>query len=227
MAWLGKVGCPDGFATFLPRKKGRQLLRAEPGRTKALAHRRGRMLAIGLLPLLLGACATPNPYLLPGQSSVRDGVYANHTHRLALSFENPKGWEFLTTPGQLSELNAGFMFFAMNASRVMFLGLVVEDAGVEMANEDYQTAHKIQLDPGIRETMDELSLGEITVNGDQALVWKYTVNPKDDGDRFRYHFTLAYFSRGTQNAVLLIWTQEDFYERRQAEIDAIVRTFDW
>ena len=72
-----------------------------------------------------------------------------------------------------------------------------------------------------------LSLEEVDVNGNRALVWKFDTTLEVDGEPTRFSYTFAYFRRGTQNATLSIWTLKDFYERRHDEIDGIVGSFDW
>jgi len=104
---------------------------------------------------------------------------------------------------------------------------VIEDGGVEMEIEDFQIASKLNLDPEVRETIEELSLDEVDVNGNRGLHWEYIATLEVDGRPIRWHFTTTYFRRGTQNLTLSVWTAEEFYERRQAEIDGIVWSFDW
>jgi hypothetical protein len=201
-------------------------MNAHPRSWKASALWLRLLLAWRVLPLLLvGACAT-SPFLPPGESSIRDGVYVNDTYGLTLRFEDPTGWEWLTEEERLREVSPTVMFGAMNLQRFLFVQLMVEDSGVEVANEVYQPIYRHFVESSGREIV-ERSLDEVDVNGHQALVWRYMGIDSLGEVTTQAEYAVAFFQRDTQNATLEIWCLSTMREVRQTEIDGIVESFDW
>jgi hypothetical protein len=96
---------------------------------------------------------------------------------------------------------------------------MLDDGGIPMSNEDYQTVIKSNLDPDVREALEQLTLQPVHINGNEALLWIYRFDGAVHAD--------AFFSRGSQNFWLKIMTSEDSYERRQEEIFGIIRSFEF
>jgi hypothetical protein len=170
--------------------------------------------------LLLGGCATTQLVQHPGESSVTGGFYSNQTYALTLHFRNLQGWEFLTEAASIEHLELPLAIFAArNHSRLLHLVLMLEDGGIPMSNEDYQTVVKSNLDSGVREALEQLTLQPGQINGNEAVIWIYKFDDLVHAD--------AFFSRGSQNFWLKIVTSEDSYERRKEEILDIIRSFDF
>jgi hypothetical protein len=148
------------------------------------------------------------------------GVYANQTYALTLHFRNLQGWEFFTEAPSIEEFEVPLAIFAaQNHSRLLHVVMMLEDGGIPMSNEDYQTVVKSNLDPDVREALEQLTLQPDRINGNEVVIWVYRL----DG----YVHSDAFFSRGSQNFWLKIVTSEDSYERRQEEILGIIRSFDF
>jgi hypothetical protein len=174
---------------------------------------------IGLV-LLLGGCATPQLVQHPGKSSFMGGVYSNQTYALTLHFQNLQGWQFFTEVSSIDLLELPLAIFAaQNHSRILQLVLMLEDGGIPMSNEDYQTVVKANLDPEVREGLEQLTLQPDRINGNEAVLWIYSFDGLVHSD--------AFFDRGSQNFWLKIVTSEDAYQRRREEILDIIRSFDF
>lgn len=181
---------------------------------------RKNSLLVACLVLFLGGCATTQLIQHPGESSVMGGVYSNQTYALTLHFRNLQGWQFFTDASSIEQLELPLAIFAaQNHSRLLHLIVMLEDGGIPMSNEDYQTVVKSNFGPDVREALEQLTLQPAHINGSEALIWIY----RFDGD---VHSD-AFFSRGSQNFWLKIVTSEDSYERRQEEILGIIRSFDF
>jgi hypothetical protein len=175
---------------------------------------------IATLVLCLGGCATKQLVQHPGESSVMGGVYSNQTYAITLHFRNLQGWEFLTEDYSIVQLELPLAIFAaQNHSRLLHLVVMLEDGGIPMSNEDYQTVVKSNLDPDVREALEQLTLQPDRINGNEAVIWVYRFDGLVHSD--------AFFSRGSQNFWLKIMTSEDSYERRREEILGIIRSFDF
>jgi hypothetical protein len=156
----------------------------------------------------------------PGESSVTGGVYSNQTYALTLHFRNLQGWQFFTEASSIEYLELPLAIFAaQNHSRLLHLVLMLEDGGIPMSNEDYQTVVKSNLVPDVREALEQLTLQPSHINGNEAVIWIYRFDGHVHAD--------AFFSKGSQNFWLKIVTSEDSYERRQEEILGIIRSFDF
>lgn len=175
---------------------------------------------VATFALILGGCAATQLAQHPGQSSVIGGIYSNHTYSLTLHFREPQGWHFFTEAASIAQLEVPLAIFcADNNSRLLQVLLLLEDGGIPMSNEDYQTLVKSNLDPDVREALEQRTLQSARVNGNDAVIWIYRI----DG----HVHTDAFFSRGSQNFWLKIVTSKEAYERREEEILGILRSFDF
>jgi hypothetical protein len=148
------------------------------------------------------------------------GVYSNQTYALTLHFPNLQGWQFFTEASSIEPLELPLAIFAaQNHSRRLHLVLMLEDGGIPMSNEDYQTVVKSNLGPDVREALEQLTLQPDRINGNEAVIWIYRYDGHVHAD--------AFFSRASENFWLKIVTSEDSYERRQEEILGIIRSFDF
>jgi hypothetical protein len=181
---------------------------------------RRNSLLLATLVLFLGGCATTQLVQHPGESALMGGVYSNQTYALTLHFRNLQGWQFFTEASSIELLELPLAIFAaQNHSRLLQLVLMLEDGGIPMSNEDYQTVVKSNLGPDVREALEQLALQPDHINGNEAVIWIYRFDGLVHSD--------AFFGRGSQNFWLKIVTSEDSYERRQEEILGIIRSFDF
>jgi hypothetical protein len=177
-------------------------------------------LLVAILVLFLGGCATTQLAQQPGESSLMGGVYSNQTYELTLRFRDLQGWQFFIDAASIEYLELPLAIFAaQNHSRLLHLALMLEDGGIPMSNEDYQTVVKLNLEPHVREALEQLTLQPDRINGNEAVIWIYRVDGHVHSD--------AFFNRGSQNFWLKIVTSEDSYERRREEILGIIRSFDF
>ena len=208
-------------AACRPIRQAPPTARAEgrPPSTEVTFMRRNSVL-IAAFALFLGGCATTQLLQHPGESSLVGGLYSNQTYALTLHFRNLQGWQFFTESSSIGQLELPLAIFAaQNHSRLLHLVLMLEDGGIPMSNEDYQTVVKANLDPDVREAIEQLTLQPGHINGNEAVIWIYRFDGHVHSD--------AFFSRGSQNFWLKILTSEDSYERRQEEILGIIRSFDF
>jgi hypothetical protein len=174
---------------------------------------------VALSALLLGACATSGLRSSPGVSTIRGGVYSNETYQIKLRFANVSGWHFFATEETIQSCpSPESVFCASNPSRLLNVMLTLEDGGFEMSNADYQTATRKQLVASWGDKVQGDSAQQVRVNGQDAIVWTYTL----EGDTV----VQAFLSRGTQNFRLIFITPQDAFERRRPEIHAIIRSFE-
>jgi hypothetical protein len=177
-------------------------------------------LLVAVFVLFLGGCTTTQLVQQPGESSLIGGVYSNQTYALTLHFRNLQGWQFFTEASSIGELELPLAIFAaQNHSRLLHVVMMLEDGGIPMSNEDYQTVVKANLDTDVREALEQLTLQPDRINGNEAVIWVYRFDGHVHSD--------AFFNRGSQNFWLKIVTSEDSYERRQEEILGIIRSFDF
>jgi len=178
-----------------------------------------RMLRLSLVLAVFVGCAGTPARITPGVSDLTGKTYVNRTYDLQLEFAELAGWHLFREAREIAGCGMqGAILCAVNSSRLLTLFVTVEDGGIEMSNEDYQTLFESQLRDQYGDKVSTLSLGAAPTNGNEILVWTYVLD--DDT------ITQAFLRRGTQNFRVVVIVPERAYERRKTEIQRVVQSAD-